>query len=165
MRLGLRLESRMAGNGREIERKYLLTGLPAGIADHPSVEIDQGYVPGTAIRERVRRMVSADGVRFMRTVKLGSGMDRLEFEEETSREFFDAVWPLTHGKRVRKRRYLVPVPDGLWEIDEFLDRELVLAEFEMDSVDQRVDVPTFVQAVLVREVTDEPQYGNFRLAR
>lgn len=155
----------MAANGREIERKYLLKDLPAGIADHPSVEIDQGYVPGTTIRERVRRMVSADGVRFVRTVKLGSGLDRLEFEEETTRDFFDAVWPLTRGKRVRKRRYLVPAPGGLWEIDDFLDRELVLAEFEMESVDQRVEVPAFVQAVLVREVTDEPDYGNFRLAK
>jgi len=155
----------MAANGREIERKYLLMGLPAEVADHPSVEIDQGYVPGTAIRERVRRMLGADGVRYMRTVKLGTGLDRLEFEEETSRDFFDAVWPLTQGKRVRKRRYLVPAPDGIWEIDEFLDRELVLAEFEMESVDQPVNVPAFVQSVLVREVTNEPQYGNFSLAR
>lgn len=155
----------MAANGREIERKYLLMGLPAGTAEHPSVEIDQGYIPGTTIRERVRRMVNADGVRFVRTVKIGVGMDRFEFEEDASRQFFDAVWPLTEGKRVRKRRYLIPVPDGVWEIDEFLDRELVLAEFEMESVDQRVEVPGFVQAVLVREVTDEPEYGNFRLAR
>jgi CYTH domain-containing protein len=110
-------------------------------------------------------MVGADGTRYVRTVKLGRGIDRLEFEEETSREFFDAVWPLTRGRRVRKRRYLVPVRDGLWEIDDFLDRELVLAEFEMQSIDQRVDVPAFVQAVLVREVTDEEEYANYKLAR
>jgi adenylate cyclase len=155
----------MAANGREIERKYLLRGLPTGIAEHRSIEIDQGYVPGTSIRERLRRITGGDGVSYVRTVKVGTGMDRFEFEEETTREFFEAVWPLTRGKRVYKRRYLVPVPEGLWEIDEFLDRELVLAEFEMDSADQRVEVPAFLREVLVREVTDDSAYGNFRLAR
>ena len=94
----------MGPNGREIERKFLLRGLPANVARHPSVIIDQGYIPGTAVRERVRRTQNGATLRYFRTIKLGSGIDRFEFEEETTDTFFMAVWPLTEGHRIHKRR-------------------------------------------------------------
>src|SRR5437016_5663261 len=127
----------MGTNDREIERKYLLRALPDGVARHPSAVLDQGYIPGSQVRERVRRMrEDADGsVRYIRTVKLGSGIERFEFEEDTTDVFFAAVWPLTEGRRIRKRRYRVPGDGGVWEVDEFLDRDLVLAEIELTSVD------------------------------
>ena len=150
---------------REIERKYLLRGMPDLPAGTPSAELDQGYLPGTKIQERVRRVRSADGVRYYRTVKMGKGVDRLEFEEETTEAFFDAVWPLTEGQRVLKRRFRASTPGGTWEVDQFLDRELVLAEIELESVDQRIDMPEFISAQLVRDVTDEEPFTNFRLSR
>jgi adenylate cyclase len=61
--------------------------------------------------------------------------------------------------------YDVPVGDVVWEIDEFVDRTLVLAEVELERVDQAVVVPDWIGRVLEREVTDEPNYTNFRLAR
>lgn len=95
-------------------------------------------------------------------------MNRFEFEEDAPEEFFTAVWPLTLGHRVRKRRYVIPsgaAESAPWEIDEFLDRDLVLAELELESEDERVEMPTSVASVLVREVTDEPGFSNYRLAR
>ena len=120
----------MANNSdREIERKYLLRELPARAVGAPSLEIDQGYLPGERINERIRRTRGSDGLRYYRTIKAGSGIDRLEVEEETSELFFTTVWPLTRGCRVHKRRYLVPEAELTWEIDEFLDRDgLWLAE-------------------------------------
>src|ERR1700712_869584 len=97
----------MGSNEKEIERKYLLRVLPSRVADVAPVEIDQGYVPGDKIRERIRRGNSLLGVKYYRTVKLGSGVERFEFEDETDSTFFAAVWPLTEGARVRKRRYKV----------------------------------------------------------
>src|SRR5256885_14202809 len=97
---------------------------------------------------------------------MGSGLDRLEFEEETSEQFFATVWPLTRGARVFKRRYFVPEGDVTWEIDEFLDRSgLWLAEVELESVDQHVEVPDWLQPVVEREVTEEREYTNRALAR
>ena len=32
---------------------------------------------------------------------------RLELEDQIDRDLFDALWPLTSGRRVHKRRYLV----------------------------------------------------------
>ena len=151
---------------REIERKFLLSGLPAGVSRHPSVIVDQGYLPGTAVRERVRRMQDNASLRYFRTIKVGTGIERFEFEEETTDTFFVAVWPLTRGHRVRKRRYQVPAGERTWEIDEFLDRDsLVLAEIELERADERVEPPAAIAAVLVREVTDEPDFSNYRLSR
>lgn len=131
-----------------------------------SVEVDQGYLPGTRINERIRRMRSPTEARFYRTIKMGAGVDRFELEEETTEAFFLAVWPLTRGARVFKRRYFVPDADVVWEIDEFLDRPgLWLAEVELQSVDQRVVIPEWLRPVVEREVTDEGAYTNHALAR
>jgi CYTH domain-containing protein len=157
----------MANNSdREIERKYLLRELPARVVGAPSLEIDQGYLPGERINERIRRTRGSDGLRYYRTIKAGSGIERLEVEEETSELFFTTVWPLTRGRRVHKRRYLVPEAELMWEIDEFLDRGgLWLAELELDSADDVVVVPAWLRGVVEREVTDDPRYTNHALAR
>jgi CYTH domain-containing protein len=155
----------MANDDREIERKYLLRALPEGVDAHPPVEIDQGYIPGVKVRERVRRIAAGALVRYVRTIKVGSGINRFEFEEEASEEFFATVWPLTQGHRIRKRRYRMPGTTGTWEVDEFLDRELVLAEIELDDEDQVIEVPPEIAAVMEREVTDEPAFSNYRLSR
>lgn len=155
-------------DNREIERKYLLRALPSAdrLASATSLEIDQGYIPGIRINERIRRAKGPDGVKYYRTMKFGGGLDRLELEDETTEEFFLATWPLTRGARVWKRRYLVPDRDVLWEIDEFLDRSgLWLAEVELEHVDQVVTIPDWLDPVIVREVTFEKGYTNRALAR
>ena len=155
----------MATNDREIERKYLLRALPPESAAGKRVEVDQGYLPGDRILERIRRMRAPDSTRYYRTIKMGSGIERFELEEETTQLFFDTVWPLTRGKRVQKCRYYVPDASGTWEIDDFRDRALVLAELELERVDQVVELPKWLDAVLIREVTDEPSFSNFSLAK
>lgn len=160
----------MNPNDREIERKYLLRALPDGVERYPSTEIDQGYIPGERVRERVRRIVDGTGaITYVRTIKLGAGIEKWEFEEAATRQFFDAVWPLTLGHRVRKRRYRVPAAggfDGEWEVDEFLDRpNFYLAEIELTHADQRPEPPPEIAAVIVREVTGVTGFSNYRLSR
>lgn len=151
---------------REIERKYLLRELPARVREAPFLEIDQGYLPGERINERVRRSRSAEGVRYYRTIKAGAGIERSEIEEETSELFFTTVWPLTRGCRVRKRRYLVAEGAVTWEIDEFLDRDgLWLAEVELENATDVVVPPEWLRRAIDREVTDDPRYTNHALAR
>lgn len=151
---------------REIERKYLLRERPARVDSAPALEIDQGYLPGERINERIRRMRSEEGVRYYRTIKAGVGLERLEIEEETSELFFTTVWPLTRGCRIHKRRYLIEAEDVTWEVDEFLDRDgLWLAEVELEEVEQVVVPPEWLRRVIEREVTDDPNYTNHALAR
>ena len=147
----------------EIERKYLLSALPRMPQPIDVLEIDQGYLPGVA---RLRHQRSSSGAeRFIRTVKQGAGITRTEIEADIDRAAFDELWPQTSGRRVRKRRYVVANGEDHWEIDEFLDRALVLAELEFDDPEHSVSIPDWLSPVLVREVTDEPQYTNRSLAR
>ena len=130
------------------------------------LEIEQGYIPGDKLVERLRREQWPDGtLKFYRTIKLGSGIERTEIEDECAAEIFEHLWQLTKGKRLTKRRHVVPNGADMWEIDEFTDRDLVLAELELDDANQRIDMPDWLRAVLVREVTDEKEYTNRSLAR
>lgn len=149
----------------EIERKYLLTDLPPEVANHGCRQIDQGYLPGKLLQERVRRIRSEGGERYVRAVKLGAGIRRIELQEESSPELFEALWPLTEGHRVTKVRYSVPDGDLTWEVDRFTDRDLVLAEVELKSESERPPLPGWLAPHVAREVTGEPEYLNVNLAR
>jgi CHAD domain-containing protein/CYTH domain-containing protein len=156
--------------GIEIERKYLLRFLPEEARDGRWVDIAQGYLPGTRLHERVRRVSVHHGsgrkdVHFYRTVKLGEGVARTEIEEETTEAIFLALWPLTRRRRLRKRRFEVDVDGRTWEIDEFRNRDLVLAEIELDSEDEDVTFPDWLAPAVQREVTGEPEFQNINLAR
>lgn len=159
----------------ETERKYLLGQLPPFLGEGAAVpdsgqkvgskELRQGYLPGNKLRERLREIRSGKRVSYLRTIKGGSGMQRIEVEEEASPEVFEQMWPLTEGARVHKRRYSVPDGALVWVVDEFLDRELVLAEVELPSLDVRPPIPTWMAPHLVRDVTGEDEYVNLNLAR
>jgi CYTH domain-containing protein len=149
----------------ETERKYLLRGMPPEARAGRSVTVAQGYVPGDRIGERLRHVTFDGGEQWIRTIKVGSGMSRYEVEEETTRAVFEAMWPLTLGRRVAKRRHYVEEGALLWEIDDFTDRELVLAEVELHDEHQHVPIPAWLEPWLVREVTGEGTYQNSRLAK
>ena len=155
--------------GVEIERKYLLSYVPDEARVGRRVDIDQGYIPGARLHERIRRVtVRRAGklhVLYYRTIKLGEGIARTEIEEETTAAIFEAMWPLTRGHRLRKRRYAVDVDGYTWEIDEFKNRDLVLAEIELDSEDDEVKIPEWLDDALQREVTLEPAFQNINHAR
>jgi CHAD domain-containing protein/CYTH domain-containing protein len=151
---------------REIERKYLLKRMPA-IRQLPVriQELDQGYLPGERLAERIRRVREGGEVHYYRTVKLGRGISRTEVEEETTERIFRKMWPLTRGKRVRKRRYKVDDGGFTWEIDRFRDRRLVLAEVELASEDVEPPIPPWLRREMVREVTEESGFVNINLAK
>ena len=59
------------------------------------------------------------------------------------------------------------MPDGdhTWEVDQFLDRDLVLAEVELAGPEDAVPPPEWLAPYVVREVTGEPEFANAALAR
>ena len=156
--------------GLEIERKYLLRFLPDEARDGRRLDIAQGYIPGARLHERIRRVSLRHGSgrveeHFYRTVKLGEGVARTEIEEETTAAIFEAMWPLTKGHRLRKRRFRVEVGERTWELDEFKNRDLVLAEIELESEDEAVTFPPWLEPAVQREVTTEAAFQNINLAR
>lgn len=154
----------------EIERKFLLHGLPPDAAMAPSVRIEQGWLPGTALRERLRRTSRAGAAdECTRTVKIGPANARIEIEEPTDPALFAAMWPLTVQARIRKRRHIVQDGALTWEVDVFLDRDLVLAEVELQDapgdIVAALPIPAWLASFIVREVTHEPAYYNSVMAQ
>lgn len=149
----------------EIERKYLLSGRPELVEGRSAREIEQGYLPGDRIQERLRRITDADRILHVRSIKLGEGLVRVEVQEEIDQALFDRLWPLTEGRRLTKRRYRFASAGLVWEVDEFTDRDLWLAEVELSSADQASEPPDWLEPLVVRDVTDDPEYLNVNLAR
>jgi CYTH domain-containing protein len=149
----------------EIERKFLLKRVPETMPESTAINIEQGYLPGERLVERLRAVEVGRKRTYLRTVKIGAGLVRTELEEETSADVFKSMWPITKGKRLTKRRHRVPDGALTWEIDEFTDRALVLAEIELPSADTTVEIPEWLQPWIEREVTGEVAYLNSTLAK
>ena len=150
----------------EIERVWLLGALPAIPAGAERWTIEQGYLDAaTGVEGRVRSIVHPDGRRdFVHTIKSGEGLVREESERPITAEEFDRLWPGTIGRRIRKVRHRVREGALIWEVDEFLDWPLVMAEVELPHTSTEVTPPAWLRPVLGREVTHDPRYRNSALA-
>lgn len=154
-------------DGLEIERVYLLASMPAIPCSCESWTIEQGYLEGRdgAPEGRLRRTTLPCGtVLHHFNCKTGTGLVRQEVEREIDAAEFEMGWQRTSHRRVRKVRHRVPVGDLIWEIDQFLDFPLVMAEVELPSPEHRVEAPSWVRSLIVREVTEDPRYRNSQLA-
>jgi adenylate cyclase len=145
----------------EIERKFLVTDPPRDLDRYDATDIRQGYL---AVGDTEVRVRDRDGATTL-TVKQGSGRVRAEEEIEIDSDAFDRLWPLTEGRRIEKRRYLIPDDGGhTIELDAYrgdLDG-LVVAEVEFDSED---DAKAWERPAWIgRELTGDGRYSNQRLA-
>jgi CYTH domain-containing protein len=147
--------------GIEIERKFLLDGLPPTMRYARRVPIRQGYIAldgDTEVRVRITPKAA------VLTIKAGRGGVRTEEEVTLDSRQGDALWELTEGRRVQKTRRRVRIGDAEVEVDEYggsLDG-LVVAEVEFaDEEASRAFEPP---AWFVREVTDDWRYSNRSLA-
>ena len=148
-------------DGIEIERKFLLGGLPSALAFARRRAILQGYLAIDGDTEvRIRRTPAGSTL----TIKRGGGEVRVEEELVLGERQADALWELTEGRRLQKARRIMRV-DGLdVEVDEYagaLDG-LVVAEVEfIDEASSRAFDPP---AWFGRELTGDPAYANRNLA-
>ncbi len=146
----------------EIERKFLVARLPPELPEGGRA-IAQGYVAVAGDRSEVR--VRSIGDEHRLTVKAGEGEVREEAEIAISRALFDALWPLTEGRRVEKVRREVAL-DGLTaELDVFGGElaGLLIVEVEFPSVAaaEAFSLPAWFG----EEVTDDRAYRNQSLAQ
>ena len=149
----------------EIERKYLLRDIPPEALAAPPLLIEQGWLPGVVLRERLRRTTGPDGkVLLTRTIKAGPLGARIELEEETDQLLFETLWSFTANARIRKKRHRIPYQGAVWEIDVFLDRDLVLAEIELQGESQKPVLPEWLTPYVIRDVTEDPRFTNSAMA-
>lgn len=147
--------------GREIERKFLVTGDAWRAAADAGTVMQQGYLSTEPDRTvRVRRA----GEQAWLTIKgRAAGATRAEFEYAIpvadAAELLDLCEPVV----IAKTRYRVAHAGRTWEVDVFAGENapLVLAEVELESEDAVVERPGWVGA----EVTDDHRYHNASLSR
>jgi CYTH domain-containing protein len=144
----------------EIERKFLVDRKPGGLAEGD--RIDQGYLAigddGVEVRVRRRRE------RHDADDQVGPGMTRTEVELDIDAQRFDALWPLTEGRRVTKTRHLIPL-DGAHGRARRVLRRPRRAAHRRDRVPVGEASEAFEPpAWLGREVTGDGDYANQALA-
>jgi CYTH domain-containing protein/CHAD domain-containing protein len=144
----------------EIERKFLVAEMPR--AESAAARIEQGYL---ALDERGEVRLRRIGGELLLTAKGGHGKVREEVEVAIDAGDFEALWPLTAGRRVRKTRHYVPLGEGLRaEIDVYegpLDG-LRTAEVEFGSP---AEADAFAPPPwLGAELTGDERYANQTLA-
>ena len=146
----------------EIERKFLLRGLPENLKYTHQNRIKQGYLALEKNREiRLRQK----GEKYYQTVKTGTGLHREELETNIPQTQFDLFWKATEGLRLEKIRYT-----SLWhkqtvEIDEYLGplKGLYSAEVEFKN---KKDAARFQPPPeFGEEITFDTRYMNRSLAR
>jgi CYTH domain-containing protein/CHAD domain-containing protein len=144
----------------EIERKFLVAEMPR--AENGRAAIEQGYLAFDDQGEV--RLRKAGGERLL-TAKTGHGEVREEVEVPIGPSAFEALWPLTAGRRVRKVRHYVPLDGYLRaEVDVYQGEleGLCTAEIEFAS---RAEADRFRPPPwLGRELTGDERYANQTLA-
>jgi CYTH domain-containing protein len=150
-----------AGPRVEIERKFLVARAPGELP--PGERIEQGYLAvapdGTEVR--IRRRAG----RSTLTVKSGPAHVRVEEELDIDDRRFEALWPLTEGRRIAKVRHLVPLEGGATaELDVYGEalEGLLIAEVEFGSTEASAAFTP--PPWLGREVTGDARYANQSLA-
>ena len=148
--------------GKEIERKYLVTGDYKPFIKK-STRITQGYlstVPERTVRVRIK------GDKGFITIK-GRGNEseatRYEWEKEISVEEVRDLLKICEPGVIDKTRYLVDFSGKTFEVDEFYGENegLLLAEIELQSEDEVFEKPEW----LGEEVTRDYRYYNSMLMK
>jgi adenylate cyclase len=147
---------------QEIERKFLVANdeWRRG-ADHGK-GLRQAYLAETD--RVVVRLRIEDDARGILTIKSAeSGLSRQEFEFPVELADAEALIRLRQGSVLEKTRFRAPHAGADWEVDVYSGQNagLVLAEIELKSEDQAVELPPWVG----REVTGSAEFYAARLAR
>ena len=144
----------------EIERKFLVDAKKVVKLKLTGGErISQGYLstePNKIVRVRIKKN------RGFLTIKSANiGIVRQEFEYEIPVADAEEILKLCVPNILKKVRYKIDYAGHVWEVDIFEGRHagLIMAEVEINSIDEYVKIPDWVG----EEVSDNPKYFNSNL--
>ncbi|MBT8135439.1 MAG: CYTH domain-containing protein [Gammaproteobacteria bacterium] len=146
---------------QEIERKFLVADDSWRAGVERTADYRQGYLANTdRVSVRVRIGTDAANLNFK-----SATLDIVRDEYEYPIPLADAgrLLGLCAGSVVEKTRHFVTFAGHLWEVDEFrgANAGLVVAEIELDRVDERFERPPWLGA----EVSHDLRYYNVSLAQ
>ena len=144
----------------EIERKFLVDKQRLrGLKYLSEEKISQGYL-STSPTVRVRL---TDERAFLTIKSSTKGISRLEFEYEIPASDAEKLLQLCGRLVLKKYRRKISYGGHVWEIDFFAGRHagLILAEVELNSPDEKIDLPAWV----TKEVSRDKRYFNSNLVK
>lgn len=159
----------------ERERKYLVTLNPRKLPkDAQRISIEQIYTPSPDITmvRRLRRRGQHGYFTFYETLKQSTLVpgENLEIERFISEEEYRAGSRsmFTYTGPIIKTRTCFAYNFQYFELDKFEDKRAVgdgkyLLELEITDRRRRVDLPPYIK--VEREVTGDPNFSNFNIAR
>lgn len=147
-------------NYKEIERKFLVAGEFRHLATAKN-RICQGYL--SADPERTVRVRIYGDKGFITIKGASNGMSRFEWEKEIPADEAEMLLRLCLPGMVEKVRYIVPMDDLKFEVDEFFGENegLVMAEIELPDENRKIELPDW----LGEEVTGDKRYYNSYLSK
>lgn len=143
----------------EIERKFTIRSLPAGLEEYPSHLIEQGYLNTDPVI-RIRR----EDEQYYLTYKGKGLLAREEYNLPLTPEAYAHLLPKADGVIISKRRYLIPLPPYTIELDVFCApfAPLIIAEVEFPTEEEaRAFCPP---EWFLEDVTMDPAYHNSTLS-
>lgn len=150
----------------EIERKFLLRRVPTlEYSDCKLIVQCYAWCEDKKDYDRYRESISEDGsAKYFHTFKkrIKSGVQE-EYEEEIEKEVFYSYFDRC-DKFIKKRRRIYVKKDLIWEIDDFIDLSLVVAEIELPKEGHEFKIPKKIKKEVIMEVTEFPQFYNSNLA-
>ena len=142
----------------EIERKFLVKDDCYKTMAYSASRIAQGYIcssRGRTVRVRIR---NEKGYLTIKGPSDSQGLGRYEWEKEIPIQEAQELMRLCEPGMIDKTRYLVKSGKHVFEVDEFYGENegLVIAEVELESVDESYEKPDFIG----EEVTGDVRYYN-----
>lgn len=146
----------------EIERKFLVSGDFFHLTND-KIEIAQGYLSSEPDRTVRVRIASSKAYLTIKGKSDNTGMKRFEWEREIKVEDARSLLQICEKGVIVKTRYLVAHNEHIIEVDVFEgeNKGLVLAEIELKTIDEKVELPSW----LGEEVTNDPRYYNSYLSK
>ena len=153
----------------EIERKFLI--LRPDLLNLSTLckvqEIHQTYLAVSKGAVRIRKTQERGKVTYTETAKRTlSPIRRIEIERELSEAEYTRRLSNRDPRRqtIQKTRYCLPYQGHTLEIDiyPFWSKQAIL-EVELRDEKEEFTIPPFIR--VLREVTSDPQYSNYALAR
>ena len=131
------------------------------VIDGPDRHPPIGRATCRANPERTVRVRLAGERAFLTIKGRTNGASRTEFEYPIPAEDAPSLLALCETPLIEKTRHRIVHAGLTWEIDVFHEENegLVVAEVELQSTDQRVDLPEWAGD----EVTSDPRYVNANL--
>lgn len=165
--------------GREIERRFLLKGLPKVALKMRPIHITQYYIDQRGGRVRIRKSLQSkydkrhDVLRSVskyditKKVRIRDGVydESITWINESR---YSKMLPKAH-KVIEKVRYEIPcIMRGKklkWEIDVFKSPlHLIIVEIEIPKEGFKIKVPKFLSDLIIMEVTSIKEMTNYALA-